>query len=137
MPLKLGSNFSQVLSQREAKRHTSATTSIAQVDKKSKTRPAKSQLCICIFKVTDCAADMWRMFEGTSVPLWQLQFDHAGKPSALYNFAMCFDEFLKKVGVRQHPMVSNKDDVLTHYNAKLIETDSADSDQVGFVPFRL
>jgi hypothetical protein len=118
------------------KRNISATTSTTQVDKKSKARPAKSQLRICIFKVTDCAADVWRMFEGTSVPLWQLQFDHAGKQSVLYKFAMSFDEFLTKVGAKQHPKVSNMEDVLTYYNAKLVETDSTDSDQVGFVPFR-
>ena len=118
------------------KRHGSDTTSAAHVDKKSKTRPAKSHLRICIFKVTDCAADVWRMFEGTSIPLWQLQFDHASKQSALYNFATSFDEFLTKVGAKQSPKVSNMEDVLTYYNAKLIETDSIDSDQVGFVPFQ-
>ena len=119
-----------------SKRHISATTSNTQVDKKSKTRPAESQLRICIFRVTDCAADVWRMFEGTSVPLWQLQFDYAGKPSPLYKFAMSFDEFLTEVGAKQRPKVSNMEDVLTYYNAKLIETDSTDSDQAGFVPFR-
>ena len=30
-------------------------------------------LRVCIYKVTDCAADCWRRFEGIKVPLWQVR----------------------------------------------------------------
>ena len=103
--------------------------------KKSKVTTS-GKLHICIFKVTDCAADMWRKFEGTTCQLWQVQFDYVGKTKLLYNFANSFAEFLSDVGAKQNPKASDMDDILLHYNAKLIETNQSDSDGAGFVPSR-
>ena len=68
------------------------------------------------------------------VPLWQVQFYYDGKPNLLYKLAGSFVEFLSDVGAEQNPKASNMEDVLQYYNAKLIESDQSDSDQVGFVP---
>ena len=53
--------------------------------------PAVAPLNICVYKITDKAGDAWSQFE--NIPgskLWQIQMDHAARPSALFNLRGSF-----------------------------------------------
>ena len=134
MPFNLKHTSTELAQEPGRKRNALTSISNAQVGKKTKAGSVMDRLHVCIFRVTDCAADMWRRFEGTVVPLWQVQFYYDGKPNLLYKLAGSFVEFLSDVGAKLNPKASNMEDVLQYYNAKLIESDQSDSDQVGFVP---
>ena len=47
--------------------------------------PAVAPLNICVYKITDKAGDAWSQFENIPGKLWQIQMDHAARPSALFN----------------------------------------------------
>ena len=60
-------------------------------------RPGASRLAavaplnICVYKVTDKAGDSWSQYENVSgAKLWQLQMDHAARPSCLFNLRGTF-----------------------------------------------
>ena len=42
-------------------------------------------LHICVFKITDRASDAWSAFEGANAKLWQVQLDHAARPSCIFD----------------------------------------------------
>ena len=42
-------------------------------------------LNICVYKITDRAGDSWSAFEGANAKLWQIQLDHAARPSCLFD----------------------------------------------------
>lgn len=54
--------------------------------------PAVAPLNICVYKITDRASDSWSAFEGASAKLWQIQLDHAARPSCLFDLRgiLCF-----------------------------------------------
>ena len=48
--------------------------------------PAVAPLNICVYKITDKAADAWSQFEGVpGAKRWQVQMDHGARPSALFD----------------------------------------------------
>ena len=60
-------------------------------------RPGASRLAavaplnICVYKVTDNAGDAWSQYENVSdAKLWQVQMDHAARPSCLFNLRGSF-----------------------------------------------
>ena len=42
-------------------------------------------LNICVYKITDRAGDAWSAFEGANAKLWQIQMEHAARPSCLFD----------------------------------------------------
>ena len=42
-------------------------------------------LNICVYKITDRASDAWSAFEGANAKLWQIQMEHAARPSCLFD----------------------------------------------------
>lgn len=55
--------------------------------------PAVAPLNICIYKITDKAGDAWSQYENIPSKLWQIQMDHAARPSALFNLRGSFVAF--------------------------------------------
>ena len=60
-------------------------------------RPGASRLAavaplnICAYKITDKAGDAWSQYENISgAKLWQVQMDHAARPSCLFNLRGSF-----------------------------------------------
>ena len=60
-------------------------------------RPGASRLAavaplnICVYKITDKAGDAWSQYENISgAKLWQVQMDHAARPSCLFNLRGSF-----------------------------------------------
>ena len=47
--------------------------------------PAVARLNICVYKISDKAGDAWSQYENIPSKLWQIQMDHAARPSALFN----------------------------------------------------
>ncbi len=41
--------------------------------------PTTAPLNIVVYPATNCAADMWSQFQGTSAKLFQIQVDHAAR----------------------------------------------------------
>ena len=55
---------------------------------------AVAPLNICVYKITDKAGDVWSQYENVSAAkLWQVQMDHAARPSCLFNFRESFSCF--------------------------------------------
>ena len=52
--------------------------------------PAVAPLNICVYKITDKAGDAWSQYENIPSKLWQIQMDHAARPSALFNLRGSF-----------------------------------------------
>ena len=52
---------------------------------------AVAPLNICAYKITDKAGDAWSQYENISgAKLWQVQMDHAARPSCLFNLRGSF-----------------------------------------------
>ena len=41
--------------------------------------PTTAPLNVVVYPATNCAADMWSQFQGTSAKLFQIQVDHAAR----------------------------------------------------------
>ena len=51
---------------------------------------------ICVYKVTDCAGDLWGNFKDVQTKLWQIQIDHDARPNVTVRMYDSFNECLKE-----------------------------------------
>ena len=56
---------------------------------------ASAPVVVCIYKVTDKAADAWSSITDTSAALFQIQIDHAARTSVAFDIVRVFNDFLK------------------------------------------
>ncbi len=71
--------------------------------------PTSADLIMCIYKVTERAADLWDNFHGTTCGLWQIQVDHPAKPSIIFNLRDSFNGFLAKYAAENEGAPSDMD----------------------------
>ena len=97
-------------------------------------RPNTAPFNVCIYKVTDRAGDCWSIFEGCpNAALYQIQIAHDARPSLLMNFRDSFSDFLKQKSTDSNSYPANLESLREECGIKLILTDRADPDNVGFV----
>ena len=93
---------------------------------------------VCIYKVTDEAGDLCKEFEDTKgVQLWQVQVQHEARPSINFGIAKSFNEFLCQANIGEESIPMTLQDLQRKAGIKLVITDRADPDSVGFVPWRV
>ena len=77
--------------------------------------------------MTDRAGDVWSNFEGTDASLWQIQIDHAARPSLTFGLREGFTDFLKDAGSKSDDMPKSMDD-LASLGIRLVISDKQDPD---------
>lgn len=94
--------------------------------------PASAPLDVVIYKVTKRASDVWDQFqESDGCALWQIQLEHAARPSAIFNLRDSFQDFLKEAGADGDSGIPTSLDVLQREaGIKLVLADRNDPDQV-------
>ena len=74
------------------------------------------------------------MFEGRAkASFCQVQLAHDARPSILFNIRDSFGDFLKEIAEKKEGYPSSLDGLLNEGGIKLVLTDKADPDNVGFV----
>ena len=78
------------------------------------------------------ASDVWDQFtEADGAELWQIQLEHAARPSAIFNLRDSFQDFLKEAGADSDSGIPTSLDVLQQKaGIKLILSDRNDPDKV-------
>ena len=95
--------------------------------------PASAPLDVVIYKVTKRASDMWDQFtEADGAELWQIQLEHAARPSAIFNLRDSFQDFLKEAGADSDSGIPTSLDVLQQKaGIKLVLADRNDPDKAS------
>ena len=58
--------------------------------------PSWAPVVVCVYKVTDEAGDVWKVFEeAKGVQLWQVQVQHEARPSITFGIRESFNDFLR------------------------------------------
>ena len=78
------------------------------------------------------ASDVWDQFAETDgAELWQIQLEHAARPSAIFNLRDSFQDFLKEAGGDSDSGIPTSLDVLqSKAGIKLVLADRNDPDKV-------
>ena len=99
--------------------------------------PASAPLDVVIYKVTKRASDVWDQFtEADGAELWQIQMEHAARPSAIFNLRDSFQDFLKQAD-SDSGIPTSLDVLQQKAGIKLTLADRNDPDKVGFVQWRV
>ena len=100
--------------------------------------PAHAPVTLCIYKVTDQACDVWNVFEDKpDVKLFQVQIEHAAKPSISYFIVDKFNSFLRTMHARDETIPASLTDLQQKAGIKLVVTDRQDPDEIGFQQWRV
>ena len=104
----------------------------------AKRLPAHAPVTMCLYKVTDQACDVWNVFEDKpDVKLFQVQIEHAAKPSISFGLVDKFNSFLRTMHARDETIPASLTDLQQQAGIKLVVTDRQDPDNVGFQQWRV
>ena len=93
--------------------------------------PQVASLNIVIYKVTDRAADVWPQYqEDPTMKLWQVQLDHAARPSFLFQHRDAFEEFLRQAHAKDTSVPETLRGLEEEGGIRLVIADRADPDGV-------
>lgn len=100
--------------------------------------PSRAPVLLCIYKVTNEAADVWNLYEKKEgVMLWQVQMQHEARPSITFGIVDEFNIFLRKAHAKEDAIPASLVDLQERAGIKLVLTDRSDPDEVGFVQWRI
>ena len=85
--------------------------------------------------MSDRAGDVWSSYEGTDAALYQIQIEHAARPSVTFGLREAFNAFLKHANGKSEEIPSLLDN-LASSGIRLVISDKQDPDGVGFVQWR-
>ena len=98
--------------------------------------PVTAPVDVCIYRVTEAASDLWDLLQGQDYPLFQVQIHHESQRAITFDVRNSFNDFLRAAH-RQDPRISsNLSDLERTCGVRLIVTDRADPDDVGFIQWR-
>ena len=75
-------------------------------------------------------------FEGTSAALFQVQIDHHARPSVVFGIWDSFSDFLRDASSKSDDFPAKLED-LASSGIRLVITDKADPDGIGYVQWRV
>ena len=105
---------------------------------KSRRLPASATCNVCIYRYTDQASDLWDLFHGIDdVPLFQVQIAHEAQRSITFQMRDSFNDFLASAKDADGTMPANVQQLEAAAGVKLVVTDRADPESVGFQPWRV
>lgn len=99
--------------------------------------PTAAPVIVCICKVTDAAGDVWEAYNDRDHKLFQIQIDHAAQRPITFQMRDCFNDFLRSAHADNDVVPNNLRDLEDTVGVRLIVSDRADPDRVGFVPWRV
>lgn len=103
----------------------------------SKRLPPTAAVTICVYKVTDLAADLWDMFQGdTDTPLFQVQLAHDSQRSICYQLRESFNAFLAEAHEADAAMPASLKQLESTAGVRLVIADRNDPEGVGFKQWR-
>ena len=98
--------------------------------------PETAAVCICVYKVTNKAGDLWeRQFKDSVAALWQVQISHDARPSVTFDIRKSFEAWLKSNAAPGMPVTLQE--LAEQAGVKLTVTDTQDPDKVGYEPWRV
>ena len=99
--------------------------------------PSSAPVVVCVYLVTESAADVWPVYEGTTgVSVWQIQIEHAARPSILYDSISSWQDYLKKAHSEDDSVPGSLGELTTQCGCKLVISDASDPEGVGYVQWR-
>lgn len=104
----------------------------------SRRMPASAPVKICIYRYTNQASDLWDLFHGKDdVPLFQVQIAHEAQRSITFQMRDSFNDFLASAKDDGGAMPTNVQQLEAAAGVKLVVTDRADPESVGFQQWRV
>ena len=97
--------------------------------------PQTAPVNVCIYKVTDCAEDLWSALEGQGSALFQVQVDHAARSSIGFRFLDEFKAFLAELQKTDSTMPGTLEELEEQGRIRLVIAKSDDPHEVKLVPF--
>ena len=98
--------------------------------------PVNAPVDMCIYRVTELASDLWDLLQSRDNALFQIQIRHEAQRSVTFDVRNSFNDFLRAAN-RQDPLIpSHLTELERACGVRLVVTDRADPDDVGFVQWR-
>ena len=98
---------------------------------------ASAPVVVCIYKVTDKAADAWSSITDASAALFQIQIDHAARPSVTFDIVRAFNDFLKDAHTENAAVPPTVSDLSQQAGIRIVVTGTEDPEKLGsFVQWR-
>ena len=100
--------------------------------------PASAPVDVCVMKYTDQASDLWDMLQGQDdVPLYQIQIQHLAQRAVTFQMRDSFNDFLRATHAGDNAIPATLQRLETAAGVRLIVTDRADPDDVGYIQWRV
>jgi len=99
--------------------------------------PVNAPVDVCIYRVTEQASDLWEMLQGRDDSLFQIQMRHEQQRAITFDLRNNFNDFLRAAHKQNTSMPSNLAELERSCGIRLIVTDGADPDDVGFIQWRV
>ena len=104
----------------------------------SRRLPSSAPVDVCVYRYTDQASDLWDLFHGKDdVPLFQVQLAHEAQRSITFQMRDSFNDFLASAKSEDETMPANLQQLEAAAGVKLVVSDRADPDQVGYQQWRV
>ena len=99
--------------------------------------PPNAKVEVCILKYTDQASDLWDLFQGKhDTPLYQIQIQHLAQRAVTFQMRDSFNDFLRKTHAADNSMPATLQQLEALAGIRLVVTDRADPDDIGFIQWR-
>eukprot|EP00973_Karenia_brevis_P059514 8286709-Karenia_brevis.AAC.1 len=99
--------------------------------------PASAPVDVCVVKYTDQASDLWELFQSKDdVPLYQIQIQHLAQRAVTFQMRDSFNDFLRTTHAADNAMPATLQQLESAAGVRLVVTDRADPDDVGYVQWR-
>ena len=100
--------------------------------------PANAPVDVCIYRYTDQASDLWDLFrDRNNVPLFQVQISHNAQRGITFSMRDSFNDFLRAAHAADAALPANVQQLETTAGIRLVVTDRADPDDVGYQQWRV
>ena len=100
--------------------------------------PATAPVAVVMYKISDCAGDVWEQFNGQDVALWQVQVDHPVRArSVCYQMREAFGDYLRAESEKNEALPNTIQDLASKAGVRLVVTDAKDPDDMGYVQWRV
>lgn len=99
--------------------------------------PASAPVDVCMYRITDVAGDLWELFrDKEDLPLYQVQVSHQAQRSVCWSLRDSFNDFLRAAHSANNTMPATLQQLEAAAGVRLVVTDRADPEDVGFVQWR-
>ena len=99
--------------------------------------PVTAPVDVCIYRVTELASDLWDLLQGHDHALFQIQVRHDAQRNITFDVRNSFNDFLRAAHKQDPHFPINVTELETACGVRLIVTDRADPDDVGYKQWRV